>query len=73
MTLLNILKWVNIQSWPNKKIYIYIYIYIHIIPIQNSFDTITMIFYKRIKSHGVGEEEHDFIIRTPKTYILVKL
>ena len=31
-----------------------------------------MIFYKRIKSHGVGEEEHDFIIRTPKTYILVK-
>ena len=40
---------------------------IHIIPIQNclQFNIITMTLDKRIKSQGVSEEEHNFIIGTP--------
>ena len=39
----------------------------HIIPIQNclQFNTIKMILDKRVKSQGVSEEKHDFIIGTP--------
>ena len=40
----------------------------HIKPIQNypQFDSITMILGKGVKSQGVSEEEHDFIIGTPR-------
>ena len=40
---------------------------VHIIPMQNcsQFDIITMILDKRVKSQGVSEEEHDYIIGTP--------
>ena len=42
----------------------------HIIPIQNclQFDAIIMILDKRVKSQGVCEEEHDFIIGTPMNH-----
>ena len=40
---------------------------LHIIPMQNcsQFDIITMILDKRVKSKGVSEEKHDYIICTP--------
>ena len=40
---------------------------LQVIPILNclQFDTVTMILNKRVKSHWVSEEEHDFIIGTP--------
>ena len=43
---------------------------LYIIPMQNclQFDTITMILDKRVKTQGVSEEEHDFIIGTPMNY-----
>ena len=38
-----------------------------------SFDTKTMILDKMVKSQGVGEEEHDFIIDAPMNHYGVTL
>ena len=38
-----------------------------------SFDTKTMILDKRVKSQGVSEEEHDFIIDAPMNHYGVTL
>ena len=38
-----------------------------------SFYTLTMILDKRVKSQGVSEEEHDFIIAAPMNHYGVSL
>ena len=39
--------------------------YTYTSPYCLQFDTITMILDRRVKSPGVSEEEHDFMIGTP--------